>query len=160
MDEVHGIGGAHGGLNEVLYKALSFSLAWCVILAAVGFAALYANRPSKALSWLNAKIFPLYIAHQTFVVMALYYVLPLDLPLMGKLALVVAITTFWSLVFAIAAESLPASLRTLVGLPGKKKAQPTTATRRLVVAQTPELDPWQALEASATEKGPAAMAEN
>jgi hypothetical protein len=87
-------------------------------------------------------------------------VLPLDLPLMGKLALVVAITTFWSLVFAIAAESLPASLRTLVGLPGKKKAQPTTATRRLVVAQTPELDPWQALEASATEKGPAAMAEN
>ena len=107
------------------------------------------------LSWLNAKIFPLCIAHQTFVVMALYYVLPLDLPLMSKLALVVTITTFWSLAFATAAECLPAPIRIFVGLPCRKKAPPAPATRRSVVTQTPEV-----LEARATEKRPTAGAEN
>ncbi|MBT1159966.1 acyltransferase [Aminobacter anthyllidis] len=160
VDEVHGIGGAHGGMNEVLYKTLSFTLAWCVILTAVGFAALYVNRPSKSLAWLNAKIFPLYIAHQTFVVMALYYVLPLDMPLMAKYALVVAVTTLGSLVFAVIAERLPAPYRTLVGLADKKTAQPAPATKRLVVAQTPGLDPWQAIATLAAEKRPIARAEN
>lgn len=134
VDEVHGIGGAHGGMNEVLYKTLSFTLAWCVILTAVGFAALYVNRPSKALSWLNAKIFPLYIAHQTFVVMALYYVLPLNQPLMVKYALVVATTTFWSLAFAILADRLPAPYRTLVGLPDRKATR--TASSKAAASQT------------------------
>jgi glucan biosynthesis protein C len=123
VNEVHGIGGAHGGMSEVLYKVLSFTLAWCVVLTAVGFAALYVNRPSTALTWLNAKIFPLYIAHQTFVVMALYYVLPLDQPLMVKYALIVAITAFWSLMFAMVADRLPAPYRTLVGLPDRKVAR-------------------------------------
>ena len=134
VNEVHGIGGAHGGMNEVLYKVLSFTLAWCVVLTAVGFAALYVNRPSTALTWLNAKIFPLYIAHQTFVVMALYYVLPLGQPLMVKYALVVAITTFWSLMFAMLADKLPAPYRTLVGLPDSKVAR--TASSKAVSSRT------------------------
>lgn len=159
VDEVNGIGGEHGGMSMTLYKMLSFTLA-CVILTAVGFAACYANRPSKALTWLNAKIFPLYIAHQTFVVMALYYVLPLAQPLMVKFALVVAITTFWSLMFAILADKLPSPYRTLVGLPDKKKARPAPATKRLVVARTPELDPWHAITTQAVRKWPTARVEN
>lgn len=118
--EVNGTGGDHGGMPILLYKTLSFALAWCVILAAVGFAALYANHRSAALTWLNAKIFPLYIVHQTFVLMALYYVLRLDQSVAVKYALVVGITTFWSLLFAVLAERLPAPYRILVGLPDKK----------------------------------------
>lgn len=47
-----------------------------------------------------------------------------------------------------------------VGLPGRKKAQPAPATRRRVVTQTPDLDPWRMLEARATEKRPTAGAGN
>ena len=39
----------HVGMNEVLYKMLSFTLTWCVTLILVSFSALYVNRPSKAL---------------------------------------------------------------------------------------------------------------
>lgn len=120
-----GIGGETGGMPMALYKALTFSLAWTVILAAVGFAALHANRKSVALSWLNAKIFPLYIVHQTFVIMALYYVLPLELSLWTKLVLVVVITTFWSLLAAVLADLLPSPFRMLVGLPDRRKARAT-----------------------------------
>ena len=123
IDEVYGIGGEHGGMNETLYKTLSFMVAWCVILACVGFAAKYLNRPSAGLSWLNAKIFPLYIVHQTFVVMALFYVLPMAQPLWLEFVLVASITTVWSLLFAMLADLLPAPYRTLVGLPDKRAAR-------------------------------------
>lgn len=126
IDEVHGIGGAHGGMNETLYKTLSFTLAWCMILACVGFAAAHLNRPSAALSWLNARILPLYIVHQTFVVMALFYVLPLALPLWLEFMLVASITVAWSLLFAVLADLLPAPYRTLVGLAGKRAATRTS----------------------------------
>ena len=122
VSKAAGVGGETGGMQMALYKALTFSLAWTAILAAVGFAALHLNRKSAALTWLNAKIFPLYIVHQTFVVMALYYVLPLDLSLWSKLALVVAITASWSLLAAILADLWPAPYRILVGLPDHRKA--------------------------------------
>ncbi|WP_269932732.1 acyltransferase family protein [Aminobacter sp. HY435] len=134
MDEVAGVGGEHGGMPMLLYKLLTFSLAWSVILTCVGFGALYANRPSRTLAWLNAKIFPLYIVHQTFVLMALFYVLPFNQPLWIKLILVVTITTFWSLAFAIVADRLPAPYRTLVGLPARKAAR--AAGSRPVTAET------------------------
>ncbi|MFD9901382.1 acyltransferase family protein [Mesorhizobium sp. NPDC059025] len=121
MSKAAGIGGETGGMQMVLYKTLTFSLAWTVILAAIGFAALHLNRKSAALTWLNAKIFPLYIVHQTFVVMALYYVLPLDLSLWSKLGLVIAITAGWSLLAAMLADLWPAPYRILVGLPDRRK---------------------------------------
>ena len=129
-----GIGGETGGMQMALYKALTFSLAWAVILTAVGFAAVHLNRKSAALTWLNAKIFPLYIVHQTFVVMALYYVLPLDLSLWSKLALVIGITTFWSILGAILADLWPAPYRILVGLPDRRKA--SSAGRKIATADS------------------------
>lgn len=127
IDEVAGIGGEHGGMEMVLYKLLTFLLAWSVILACVGFGALHANRPSAALTWLNARIFPLYIVHQTFVLMALFYILPLNQPLWLKITLVTGITTLWSLLFAALADRLPAPMRTVVGLAERKNAHPAAA---------------------------------
>ena len=68
-----------------VFKLLVFALAWSMILALVGFGARYFNRESAALTWLNRKIFPLYIVHQTVVVAALYYVLPLDARRLARL---------------------------------------------------------------------------
>ena len=99
-----------------LFKILLFALAWSTILAAVGYAALHLNRGSKALSWLNRKIFPLYIVHQTIVVAALFYVLPLDAGVWTKFLLVLARDDRPArFVFAILADMLPAALKPLVG---------------------------------------------
>jgi len=102
-----------------LFKVLLFALAWSTILAAVGYAAVHLNRGSKALSWLNRKIFPLYIVHQTVVVAALFYVLPLDAGVWTKYLLVLGATAIGSLLFAVLADFLPSPLKPLVGLTDK-----------------------------------------
>ncbi len=110
-----------GGYDQMtpLFKILLFALAWSMILAAVGYAALHLNRGSKALSWLNRKIFPLYVVHQTVVVAALFYVLPLDAGVWTKYLLVLGATATGSLLFAVLADFLPLPLKPLVGLADK-----------------------------------------
>ena len=100
-----------------LYKAAIFALAWSMILTLTGFAALHLNRKSEVLSWLNRKIFPLYIVHQTVILAALFYVLPLQLSVAAKYMLVLSLTLGVSLAFCVLAERLPWPLRALVGLP-------------------------------------------
>lgn len=107
-----------------LFKILLFALAWSTILAAVGYAALHLNRASMALAWLNRKIFPLYIVHQTVVVAALFYVLPLGLGVWTEYALVLVTTAAGSLLFAILADFLPSPLKPLVGLADRKARAP------------------------------------
>ena len=96
-----------------------FALAWSTILAAVGYAALHLNRSSRRLAWLNRKIFPLYIVHQTVVVAALFHVLPLDAGVWTKFLLVLGATFAGSFIFAILADMLPSPLKPLVGLSDK-----------------------------------------
>lgn len=104
--------------NETpLFKTALFALAWSMILTLIGFAALHFNRRSETLTWLNRMIFPLYIVHQTVTVAALYYVLPLDIPLAAKYGAVLFSTVFLSLGFAVAADRLPWPFRALFGLP-------------------------------------------
>jgi hypothetical protein len=107
-----------GDYNQMtpLYKVLIFALAWTTILAAVGYAAVHLGKGSPALTWLNRKIFPLYIVHQTVVVAALFYVLPLGLGVWTEYLLVAAATVAGSLLFAILADLLPSPLKPLVGL--------------------------------------------
>jgi hypothetical protein len=123
-----------GDYNEMtpLFKVLLFALAWSTILAAVGYAAAHHNKGSRALSWLNRKIFPLYIVHQTVVVAALFYVLPLGLGVWTEYLLVAAATVTGSLLFAILADLLPSSLKPLVGLSDKpsRSASPKPASAR------------------------------
>ena len=104
-----------------LFKILLFALAWSTILACVGFAALHLNRKSATLAWLNRKIFPLYIVHQTIIVAALFYVLPLDAGVWTKFLAVFAVTVAGSLVFAMLAEMLPGLLKPLVGLQDRSR---------------------------------------
>jgi glucan biosynthesis protein C len=121
-----------GDYNQItpLFKVLLFALAWSTILAAVGYAAAHLNQGSKALTWLNRKIFPLYIVHQTVVVAALYYVLPLDVGVWTQYLLVIVATAVGSLLFAILADLLPSPLKPLVGLTDKKARMATAKTAR------------------------------
>ena len=119
--EGHGMIGSWENMTAA-YKTLVFALAWSMILTLVGFAALHLNRSSAALTWLNHKIFPLYIVHQTVIIAALYHVLPLDAGVAEKLLLVLATTIAGSLAFCIVADQLPWPLRSLVGLTGRGPA--------------------------------------
>ncbi|EKF20080.1 acyltransferase family protein [Nitratireductor pacificus] len=106
-----------------LFKACILALAWMMILALTGFAARHVNAPSATVSWLNRKVFPLYIVHQTVVVAALYYVLPLGLGVWQEYALVLFATFAGSLLFAIAAELLPGRAGLLLGLAPRHRSR-------------------------------------
>ncbi|MEO0881150.1 MAG: acyltransferase family protein [Pseudomonadota bacterium] len=54
---------------------------WAWILTCVGFAARYLNRPSRALTYLNGAVYPLFCLHLTTIVALAYLVLPTDLPI-------------------------------------------------------------------------------
>jgi hypothetical protein len=106
------------------YKTALFGLAWSMILACVGFAALHLNRKSAALAWLNRKIFPLYIVHQTIIIAALFYVLPLEAGVAATMSLVLVATVGGSLALCILFERLPWPYRALVGLPEQPAGAP------------------------------------
>ncbi|WP_353643766.1 acyltransferase family protein [Mesorhizobium sp. WSM2239] len=108
----------------VLYKTALFGLAWSMILTAVGFGALHLNRKSNGLAWLNRKIFPLYIVHQTIIIAALFYILPLDAVVAAKMSLVLLATIGGSLVLCLLFEQLPWPFRALVGLPERPAGAP------------------------------------
>jgi hypothetical protein len=108
----------------MLYKAALFGLAWSMILTAVGFGAFHLNRKSAALAWLNRKIFPLYIVHQTIIIAALFYILPLDAGVAAKMSLVLLATIGGSLALCLLFEQLPWPFRALVGLPERPAGAP------------------------------------
>ncbi|QPC86304.1 acyltransferase family protein [Mesorhizobium sp. NBSH29] len=110
----------------VLYKTLLFALAWSMILTLVGFAARHLDRSNATVTWLNRKIFPLYIVHQTIIVAALFYILPMEGSVGAKYGAVLTMTLVGSLAFSIAAEWLPWPLRALTGLPEKPVPAPVS----------------------------------
>lgn len=71
-------------------NALSALESVCWMLAIVGFAALYLNKPSRYLSYFSGAVYPVYIIHMTVLMALLTIILPLDLPASVKLALTLA----------------------------------------------------------------------
>ncbi|KRB61887.1 acyltransferase [Rhizobium sp. Root708] len=104
-----------------LFKAAIFLLAWSMILTLIGFAARHFNQPDARLVTVNRLVFPLYIIHQTVIVGALYYVLPLGLEAMPSFLIVAAATFVLSVLFAVAVDLIPGPARLLVGLEAKPR---------------------------------------
>lgn len=105
-----------------LYKTAQFMLAWSMILTLTGFFALHFNRRSEMVATFNRRIFPLYIVHQTVTVAALYYVLPLALPLWPSYLLVAAATIGLSFALVSLADALPWPARGLLGFTNDRAA--------------------------------------
>lgn len=62
------------------------------IIALVGFGVKYLNRGGKALSYLNGACFPVYILHQTVLILAAYAILQFKLPIAIQETLIITIT--------------------------------------------------------------------
>ncbi len=116
-----------------LFKAAIFLLAWSMILTLIGFAARHFNQPDVRLVTVNRLVFPLYIIHQTVIVGALYYVLPLGLPAMPSFVIVAAATFVLSVLFAVAVDLIPGPARLLFGLEAKPRKP--SGERRTVGAE-------------------------
>lgn len=61
------------------------SMNW--MLAILGFASLYLNKSSPALSYLSTAVYPVYIVHMPVLFLLTYFLLPLTLPASLKLVL-------------------------------------------------------------------------
>jgi len=74
---------------ESLVKVINI---WSWILALFGFAARYLNRPGKTLSYANQAVYPFYILHQTVMIIAGYYLINSDWPLVLKASVLIVAT--------------------------------------------------------------------
>jgi surface polysaccharide O-acyltransferase-like enzyme len=102
-------------LRPFMY-AMYALLAWSAMVAACGFAARHLDRDGPARRYLNESIFPVYILHQTVIVVLAHTLQPLRLA-PGLEALVLVVLTL-SLSFAgFELVRRAALLRPLFGLP-------------------------------------------
>ncbi len=62
------------------------------ILAVLGLGHTYLNRPSKTLSYLSQAVYPVYIIHMVALYLASYWILPMDIPAIGKFIAIAALT--------------------------------------------------------------------
>lgn len=65
---------------------------WAWIAAILGYGARYLNRGGPVLRYLSVGVFPFYIVHQTAIILAAWYLMPLNLPLGVEAGLVIAAT--------------------------------------------------------------------
>ncbi|MDY6924256.1 MAG: acyltransferase family protein [Pseudomonadota bacterium] len=77
---------------RMLMRAVYAVDQWTWIAAILGYGARYLNRGGPVLRYLGAGVFPFYIVHQTAIIVAAWYLMPLRLPLAVEAGLVIAAT--------------------------------------------------------------------
>lgn len=91
--------------------------AWGAIFGLLGFAQTFLNHDHPWRTTLNEGVFPAYIAHQTIILVVMYWLLPLGLPALTEFAILVAATVAGSVLFYLIGREIP-GLRPLIGLRG------------------------------------------
>jgi hypothetical protein len=103
-----------------LMRSVNACFGWCAIVAACGFAHRHLQHDGAARRYLTEAIFPVYIAHQTLIVVVAHLVKPLHLaPGLEALLLVVMTVTGSFAIFELVRQS--AILRPLFGLAPQAK---------------------------------------
>lgn len=102
---------------------------WGAIVALIGIAERWWNHDRPIRATLTEAVFPFYIAHQTIIVVALFWLLPLALPGWAEFLILVATTVTGSAAFYLIGRRI-AWLRPLIGLRRhlpKRRADPAPA---------------------------------
>lgn len=106
-------------LGPVVYAADQ----WCAIAAILGFGAKHLTRGGPVLTYLTLGVFPFYIVHQTFIVVAGHHLARLGLP-QGLEAAILIAGTFATCFLTYEVVRRVAILRPLFGLkPERKRAE-------------------------------------
>lgn len=107
--------------NSMVYDVIAGLYGWCAILTLCGYAGEYWNRSSRALSYLNEAVLPVYVFHQPVMLVLGYNLFPLDLPIMVEVPLLVLGTGAGSF---LGYEILARRTRLLRFLFGLRQVQP------------------------------------
>ena len=118
------------GLIERSGRALYM---WSALLAIFGWGHAFLNRPFRWLPYATEAVYPWYILHQSVIVLAAYWLIPLRLGAWWEPALVLTLTTSGCLLLHELVIRRTAILRPLFGLKAVllPPAQASTAERRL-----------------------------
>lgn len=113
LQVAHPGGGAFWGVPRNIVVAVN---QWAIITAILGFASLHLRKASgPVLGYLNNAVFPLYLAHQTLLVVALWWIRPAELPLWLEASILLGFTLGGSLVIYEIVRRVP-FLRPVWGL--------------------------------------------
>ena len=82
-----GVGEFYG--KQYLSSFVKIINLWSWILAIFGFGSAYLNKPGRFLTYANESVYPLYILHQTVIVVLCYYLKQTDWGFMAKFSLMV-----------------------------------------------------------------------
>lgn len=110
----------------VLIRCVVALFAWCAIVAACAFAQRHLAHDGPARRYLTEAVFPVYIAHQTLIVVAAHALKPLHIAPGLEAVLLVAITITGSFGLFEAVRRVPL-LRPVFGLAPRARAQTTPA---------------------------------
>lgn len=101
-------------------RTLMAVFAWSAILAACGFAHRHLQRDNAARRYLTEAVFPLYIAHQTVIVVAAHALKPLHIPPGAEALMLMVLAVTVSLGLFEVVRRVPV-LRPLFGLAGRPR---------------------------------------
>ncbi len=116
---------AEPGMKTAL-ATLRIVYAWSVIVALLGLAGRFLNRPGPALSYLNEAVFPYYILHQTVIIVVAYPLIGAGVPAAAEALVVTVATVFGCVVLHEYAIRRSAVLRPLFGLKPRPKVPPAS----------------------------------
>lgn len=110
-----------------LANTVTLTAVWLIITGLLGFGQLHLDQPSKPLSYLAEASYPLYILHQTVIVVAAFYLVRLPGPWIVQWValLVVAVAVTFGLYEVVRRVGV---LRFLFGMRRKPAATPTPVT--------------------------------
>ncbi|MBK7104842.1 MAG: acyltransferase family protein [Ignavibacteriae bacterium] len=84
---------------EILYGLLKWILIPSWIFTLLGYGKFLLNKPSKILTYANESVYPLYILHQTIMIIFCYYIINLDWNIAVKFTTILLITFVGSFLF-------------------------------------------------------------
>ncbi|MDB5469107.1 MAG: acetyltransferase [Caulobacter sp.] len=143
---VHAFGGDYWAFGSLHHSLFAINQ-WATVCAALGFASRHLRGADTALKrYLNDAIFPVYMAHQTILVLALFVLAPVGLPVWLEAPLFILITFAGSLAIyeAVRRIDLIRPLWGLKPLGPKPPPEPTPARLALITAirnDTPPASP-------------------
>jgi glucans biosynthesis protein C len=79
-------------LGYVFYWIVETVVAWTWVMAIIGYGRQYLNFKNKFLAYANEGIYPLYILHQTVLIIVAYYIIQTGLPIAAKFIIISGVT--------------------------------------------------------------------
>lgn len=128
------------GLPRLLARGLSAAAGFGLVVALIGAASERLRAPSRALAWLAPSAFPVYLLHQTAIVGVAFVVVPLDLGIPAKFALIFTASIFATVATYEVVRRIPL-LRPAFGMKRRPKGGPgrSSGLQRLGAASSARL---------------------